>query len=132
MESKSIWANLVSSDLDRTRTFYTDLGFRQNGPYQAGVGVGFFFGKNDFAINFFTPERLGQQTNGSLSLPVSGNEILFSLSAESKEAVDAWAEKVKTAGGTVFSAPRDYELGYTFGFADPDGHRFNVLYWPGM
>ena len=49
-----------------------------------------------------------------------------------QEEVDQWMEKAKQAGGTVFSEPQNYLQGYTFGFADPDGHKFNVLYWPGM
>ncbi len=41
-------------------------------------------------------------------------------------------DKVKKAGGVIFSEPEDFEVGYTFGFTDPDGHKFNFLYWPGM
>ena len=50
----------------------------------------------------------------------------------SKGEVTSWIKKVKSAGGSIFSDPQDYERGYTFGFADPDGHKFNILYWPGM
>ena len=70
--------------------------------------------------------------NGGLSIPKNANEILFSLSANSKEEVEQWVEKVRSANGTLFSEPQNFEQGYTFGFADPDNHKFNVLYWPGM
>src|SRR5437899_177319 len=132
MESKLIWANFVSSDLEKTNKFYTELGFKPNGKYKAEEAASFFFGQNNFVINFFTKKRLEKDVNGNLSNPKGENEVLFSLSAESKDDVDNWVEKVKSAGGTIFSNPQNYEKGYTFGFADPDGHKFNVLYWPGM
>lgn len=129
MEPKFIWANLASSDLERTTQFYTALGFEPNGKMDEGTS--FFFGQNKFVINFFVEQRLKKDVNGNIAIPKE-NEIIFSLSAESKEEVNNWVEKVKSAGGTIFAAPQDYGKGYTFGFADPDGHKFNILYWPGM
>jgi predicted lactoylglutathione lyase len=128
MNPKMIWANLVSTDIEKTVKFYSYLGFKLNGDPNPAESASFFFGANDFVINFFTGHRLGQTVNGNLSNPTNGNEIIFSLSAASREDVDKWPEKVKICGGTVFSEPQ----GYTFGFSDPDGHKFNVLYWPGM
>jgi len=132
MKTRLIWGNLVSGNIERTHKFYTDLGYKVNGEYKPGEAVSFFFGRNDFIINFFTPARLSLPMNGSLLLPVAGNEIIFSLSADSKEEVDKWLEKVKAANGTIFSLPQHFEKGYTFAFSDPDGHKFNVLYWQGM
>ena len=132
MEPTLIWANYASSDLERTNKFYTALGFKPNGKYKAAESTSFMFGKNNFIINFFTEDRLKEDVNGNLSIPKGGNEIIFSLSAKSKEEVDSWVEKVKMAGGVIFSNPQNYQEGYTLGFADPDGHKFNILYWPGM
>lgn len=129
MEPKFIWANLASADLEKTTKFYSELGFESNGKMDEGTS--FFFGQNKFVINFFIEQRLKKDVNGNIGIPKE-NEVIFSLSAGSKEEVNNWAEKVKSAGGTIFAAPQDYEKGYTFGFADPDGHKFNILYWPGM
>ena len=129
MEPKFIWANLASSNLEKTTQFYTILGFESNGKMDEGTS--FFFGQNKFVINFFTGQRLKKDVNGNIGIPKE-NEVIFSLSAFSKEEVNNWVEKVKSAGGTIFADPQDYEKGYTFGFADPDGHKFNILYWPGM
>lgn len=131
MDAKMIWANLVSTDLDKTAKFYNDLGFKANGNC-SDESASFFFGKDNFVINFFTQQRLENKVNGNLTNPKNGNEIIFSLSAESKDEVDKWFEKIKAIGGMIFCEPQNYEKGYTFGFADPDGHKFNVLYWPGM
>lgn len=129
MKPKQIWANLAVKDLDRTTKFYLDLGFRSNGQSEDLTSI--IFGDNNFIINFFTHEHL-QKFIPELADLSKGNEIMFSISAQTKEEVDQWAEKVRSAGGKIFIGPTDYEQGYTFGFSDPDGHMFNVLYWPGM
>jgi len=131
MKTKMIWANLVSNDLQQTIQFYTDLGFKQNGQNTEEI-VSFSIAENNFIINFFTTDRFKTALKGNLANSKNENEIIFSLSAESREEVDLWYEKVKKAGATIFSELENYQLGYTFGFADPDGHKFNFLYWPGM
>jgi uncharacterized protein len=130
MEPKMVWANLASADLKRTTVFYTELGFTSNGSSEELSSI--FFGKGKFVINFFATARLESFAKSKMANLEKQNEIIFSLSAESKEEVDQWYEKVKKAGGKIFLEPQKYEQGYTFGFADPDGHKFNFLYWPGM
>lgn len=131
MKTKMIWGNLVSRDIEKTIQFYTDLGFKQNGQETKEL-VSFVFGENDFVINFFAPKRLEDAIKGKLVNATNENEIIFSLSADSVEEVDLWYKKIKEIGGNIFSEPENFEVGYTFGFSDPDGHKFNFLYWPGM
>eukprot|EP01012_Entosiphon_sulcatum_P036640 TRINITY_DN46730_c0_g1_i1.p1 TRINITY_DN46730_c0_g1~~TRINITY_DN46730_c0_g1_i1.p1 ORF type:complete len:131 (+),score=26.64 TRINITY_DN46730_c0_g1_i1:1-393(+) len=130
MKPKLIWANLGVADLQRTTAFYTALGFKQGG--QTEELTSFHIGDNSFVINFFVDKRFNMDINGMSAGSTPGSEVVFSLSANSKEEVDACAEEVKQAGGTIYSKAQDFQKGYTMGFADPDGHKFNVLYWPGM
>ncbi|WP_180322369.1 VOC family protein [Mesobacillus foraminis] len=55
--------------------------------------------------------------------------MLFSLGANSREEEDEMALKAEGTGGSVVSRPDD-QGGWMYGcgFADPDGHRWNVLY----
>ncbi|WP_367890612.1 VOC family protein [Sinomicrobium kalidii] len=58
-----------------------------------------------------------------------GNEIVFTLSADSKEEVNNWEDEVIKAGGTIISPAEEFGNGYYgFVFTDPDGHKFNVFY----
>lgn len=132
MKPTMIWANLASEDLERTTTFYTDLGFEPNGIFEPKESASFIFAENELVINFFTRARIQEAVQGPVADARHQNEIIFSLSADSREEVEEWFEKVRNIGGTTFSEPHDYGIGYTFGFADPDGHKFNILYWPGM
>ncbi|MCD9573904.1 VOC family protein [Flavobacterium soyae] len=131
MKTRMIWGNLVSNDLQKTIQFYTALGFKQNGK-ETDELVSFIFAENNFIINFFTAKRFENALRSKLTDTTSNNEIIFSLSADSREEAGLWLEKVKKAGGKIFSEPENFEKGYTFGFTDPDGHKFNFLYWPGM
>ena len=130
MKTKLIWANLATNDLERTTKFYTELGFKSNSASSSLTS--FFFGENDFIVHFFLKDILRNNTHSEITDLKTGNEIIFSLSAESKEEVNEWVEIVKKAGGKITVEPYEIGNGYTFVFSDPDGHKFNILYWPGM
>lgn len=132
MKTKQIWANLPISNLERATKFYEELGFTADNSVKSDQLISFSFGDNNFIINFFLKDILENNTKMKFSDLKTGNEIIFSLSAQSKEEVDEWVKVVEKAGGTISAAPYKIEEGYTFGFTDPDGHAFNVLYWPGM
>lgn len=131
MKTKQIWANLATNDLERTTKFYKALGFKANGS-QAGELTSFSFGENDFVINFFLKDVLQKNTRTEITDLKSGSELIISLSAESREQVNEWVAIVKKAGGKITAEPYEIGPGYTFVFSDPDGHKFNILYWPGM
>ena len=124
-----IWGNLGIEDVERTKAFYTKLGFKQNNGPESDDLASFIFGDEGFVINFFKNEQLKKAMEGELSDLSKGNEIMFSISAETEAEVDAWAEKVKGAGGIVFSSPQAFHGMYGCAFTDPDGHKFNILKW---
>lgn len=130
METKKIWANLGVENLERTSKFYSELGFKPNGHNNSKELTSYIFGNDNFIIHFFIKERFKWAVNDEAADLKHGNEVIFSLSAESKEDVDQWLIAVKKAGGVIFAEPQNYNQGYFFGFSDPDGHKFNVLYWP--
>jgi len=126
MKTKMIWANFAVADLDRTTEFYTNLGFKSNG--RSNELTSFFFSDNNFVIHFFLKDILEKNTNLKFSNNQNSNEIIFTLSAETKEEVDDWAESVKNAGGRIESDPKEFgNRYYGFNFSDPDGHTFNVF-----
>lgn len=127
MKTKKIWANFSVQDLERTTKFYNQLGFKQNGA--SDQLTSFFFGENSFIIHFFLKDVLETGMKGQIIDTKTGNEIIFTLSADSKEEVNNWEKEVRQAGGTIVSAPEEFGEGYYgFVFADPDGHRFNVFH----
>ncbi len=130
MNPKRIWANFAVSDLGRTTRFYNALGFEPNGKHSVTNELtSFLVGDDNFAINFFLKDILQPAMKGELTDPKVSNEIIFTLSAESKSEVDNCAKEVEKAGGKLISEPEEFGEGYYgFVFADPDGHKFNVFY----
>jgi predicted lactoylglutathione lyase len=127
MKTQRIWANFSSQDLERTTKFYKQLGFKQNGA--SDQLTSFFFGEKDFIIHFFLKNILEPAIKGQIIDTKAGNEIIFTLSADSKEEVNSWEKEVQQAGGTIVSRPEEFGEGYYgFVFADPDGHKFNVFH----
>lgn len=133
MNPKKIWSNLAVSDLERTTQFYTELGFKPNGTHRSKELTSFLFGEDDFVIHFFLKDILKTSIKGEIADSQKANEIVFTLSAESKDQVDNWGKEVERAGGKIISKPEEFGKGYYgFVFADPDGHRFNVFYMEGL
>ena len=129
MNPKKIWANVAVSDLARTTKFYTQLGFKPNGDHTSKELTSFFFGQGDFVIHFFLKDVLKTNTKVEFSAAENVTEVMYTLSAESKDQVDNWAKEVEKAGGKIISKPEAFGKGYYgFVFADPDGHKFNVFY----
>ena len=127
MKPKKIWANLAVSDLEQTTQFYTELGFKSNGSSKDLTS--FFAGEDDFIIHFFLKDVLEANTKLNVIDSQTGNEIIFTLSAETRDEVNDWAKEVERAGGKIISQPEEFGQGYYgFVFADPDGHKFNVFY----
>ena len=127
MNPKMIWSNLAVSDLERTTKFYTQLGFKPNGKSKELTS--FLVGENDFVIHFFLKDVLKSNVEGEIADLKYGNEVVFTLSADSREKVDNWEHEVKNAGGTIVSSAGEFGKGYYgFVFTDPDGHKFNVFH----
>ncbi|MBD8082008.1 VOC family protein [Chryseobacterium caseinilyticum] len=130
MKFKQIWANFAVENIERTEKFYRHLGLERNGsPSESGPEMtSFKFGESDFVIHFFKKDQLEFAMNGKVADSENGNEIIFSISAESEDEVNLWAQKVLEAGGKIHKEAKRQEDGYYYCvFADPDGHKFNVL-----
>ncbi|WP_339710290.1 VOC family protein [uncultured Kriegella sp.] len=134
MKPKMIWANFGVDDIDRTQKFYQELGFELNGKPNKEL-VSFLFSNRNFVIHFFKKEKLKESLEGELSDLSKGNEVMFSLSAESKNEYDKWVDLIKNAGGKIrFDSNKDRKEFYDENgffvcvFTDPDGHKFNLLY----
>ncbi len=135
MKTKKIWANLSVEDVEKTHEFYRKLGFRPNGEFPNEYDLAsFLVGEDDFVVHFFSKEGFKPSLGGEIADLKNGSEVMFTLSADSIEEVDEWAEAVKKAGGTLFSKPQKIQGNtnwYGCGFSDPDGHKWNVFFSAG-
>ncbi|WP_127498182.1 VOC family protein [Paenibacillus glycanilyticus] len=123
--SQEIWINLPVKDVQKSTTFFNQIGFQATnvGSERAKLTIGqtTFLLFPDAALEKFSGAKVADTSQYA--------EVLFSLGANSREEVDEFIQKVEFAGGTIFGKPSESDgWMYGAGFADLDGHRWNLLY----
>lgn len=127
--TKELWLNFPVKDVNKTKEFFTKIGFSLNEKQTNETMACFNVGEKNITVLFFAEETFKGFTKSEISNTKSGAEVLISFDAESREEVDEMASKVFDAGGTIFSEPAEIQ-GWMYGcaFADLDGHRWNMLF----
>ncbi|RUT31766.1 extradiol dioxygenase [Paenibacillus zeisoli] len=123
--SQEIWINVPVKDVERSTAFFNEIGFQAAsvGNERARLVIG------GTTIMLF-PDATFEKFTGARAVDTSHSaEVIFSIGAESREEVDAFIQKVELAGGHIFGKPSEIDgWMYGAGFADLDGHRWNLLY----
>ena len=127
--TKQIWLNLPVKDVKRTKAFFAEIGFTFNEEQDTKTSACMLVGESDFVVMLFEETMFEGFVQNKLTDTQKSSEILISIDAQSTKEVDEMATKVKIAGGNIFAEPKENQgWMYGFGFADLDGHRWNVLY----
>ncbi|MEP6804717.1 MAG: VOC family protein [Flavobacterium sp.] len=126
---KQIWLNLPVKEVAKSKAFFSKIGFSFNEEHETPSSTAMIVGEGKFVVMLFEETLFAGFTKNKLTDTQSGSEVLISIDAESVSEVDELAKKVEEAGGIIFAPPAE-EQGwmYGFGFADLDGHRWNVLF----
>jgi predicted lactoylglutathione lyase len=123
---KKAWINLPVKDPKKSVVFFKHLGFSEAPQFGDCVVIG------DVIVMLFSDTDFQQSAMHAVADTKQGTEVLITIEAENNDDVDDLVEKVEAAGGTVFSKPQNIQgWMYGAGFADLDGHRWNVLYLGG-
>jgi uncharacterized protein len=130
MTIKNIWLNLPVKDVQKSRGFFKAIGFKENPMHANNPNLaGFLIGEHDFVLMLFPHDTFKGFIRGEIADNKKGKEILINIDAQSREEVDKMATLVRKAGGKIYAEPGEAQGWlYAFGFDDPDGHRWSVLY----
>lgn len=127
MAPQMIFVNLPVKDLDASKAFYEKLGFSVNPQFTDETAACVVISDAIFVM-LLTEEKFRAFTapGKEIADATKVTETLVSLSAESREKVDALADAALAAGGGPAKEP--LELGFMYGrsFADLDGHHWEV------
>ena len=124
-----LWLNASSKDLTTAKEFFQKIGFEMNEKHGNPEMVSMFVGNNRVVVNLFPETTFKMFTNSAINNSKETTEVLFSLGASSREEVDSIAKKAVEAGGNLFAKPGEKDgWMYGCGFADLDGHRWNILF----
>ena len=122
-----IFVNLPVRDLPRSVAFFQALGYGFNAQFTNDTAACMVVAE-DIAVMLLTEARFKDFTPKSIADASRTTEVLTCLSAESREAVDALADKALAAGGTQVMPPMDYGFMYGRSFNDLDGHIWEIMW----
>lgn len=126
-QSRKLFVNLAVRDLERSRAFFSRLGFEFDPRFTDDKATCMIVGDEAYVMLLTEPffrtftEREPCDTSRN-------TEGLFALSCESREEVDAMVTEAVAAGGKPAMPPVDHGMMYGSSFYDPDGHHWEVVW----
>jgi predicted lactoylglutathione lyase len=124
---RQIFVNLPIRDMQRSRAFFTALGLSFNPRFTNEQGACLEIAENIHAMLLVEP-FFQSFTKLPLADARKCTEVLIALSCDSRTEVDALVGKAVAAGASTPNAPVDHGFMYQHGFADLDGHQWEVFW----
>ena len=125
--STSIFVNMPTTDLERSKAFYTSLGFTINPLFTDENAACVVLDENIYFM-VLTREYLGTFTDKQIIDPKTQAQVSIALSRDSREDVDDVLAKGLAAGGSEPRPAQDYGFMYSRDLDDPDGNNLSFLF----
>lgn len=124
---RQIFVNLPIKDMARSRAFFEALGLTFNARFTNEQGACLEIGENFYAMLLVEPFFQGFTTK-PISNAHQATEVLLALSVDSRAEVEEVVRKAVAAGASTPNAPQDHGFMFQHGFADLDGHQWEVFW----
>lgn len=122
-----VFINLAVKDLERSKAFFTSLGFSIDDQFSDDTAAGIIFSDAIYAM-LITEEKFKKFTPKGLADATKTTEVLTALQVEKKEDVDRIYKAAMGAGATETRPAEDHGFMYAKAFNDPDGHIWEVFW----
>ncbi len=122
-----IFVNLPVKDLEKTKEFFTKLGYTFNPQFTDDKAACMIIGEDIF-IMLLIEEFFKSFTKKEIADATKSTETIICLSADSREKVDEMVSKAIAAGGSSPNPKQDHGFMYGHGFQDLDGHLWEVMW----
>ncbi|MEM5384492.1 VOC family protein [Paraburkholderia phymatum] len=124
---KQIYVNLAVSSVEKSKAFFSQLGFTFEPKFTNEQAAAMVIGENIYAM-LLAKDFFQTFTHKTLCNPKESTEALICISCDSRAQVDELVAKARAAGGAVPRAPQDHGFMYGHGFEDIDGHIWELVY----
>jgi predicted lactoylglutathione lyase len=124
---RQIFVNLPIQDMARSQAFFKALGLRFNQRFTNEHGACLEIGENFYAMLLVQPFFQGF-TQKPISDAHQSTEVIMALSVDSRAEVEGVIARAVAAGATTPNAPQDHGFMFQHGFADLDGHQWEVFW----
>lgn len=127
MTATSIFVNLPTTDLERSKAFYEALGFSIN-PMFTDENAACVVLDDNIYFMVLTRDYLGTFTDKQIIDPKTHAQTSIAFTRDSRDEVDEMLGKGLAAGGTEPRAAQDYGFMYSRDLEDPDGNLLGFLF----
>jgi hypothetical protein len=121
-----IFVNLPVKDLNRSKEFYSALGFGIDAQYTDQTAAAVIVSDTIYVM-LLTEEKFKGFTPKEICDARRYTEVLNCLSCESREQLDDMVRKAVAAGGTTYNEAKEYGFMYGHGFQNPDSHIWELV-----
>jgi predicted lactoylglutathione lyase len=125
--NKQIFVNLPVKDLEKTKAFFTHLGYSFNAQFTNDDAACMVVNDTIYVMLLTEPFFKGF-TKKPIANAHETTEVLVCFSCESRAEVDELVQKALAAGGKTPIPPQDHGFMYAHGFEDLDGHQWELFY----
>ncbi|WP_216209873.1 VOC family protein [Amycolatopsis aidingensis] len=125
--STKIFVNLPVRDLDKSKEFFTKLGYSINEQF-TDENASCVVISEDIYVMLLVESFFAGFTSKEVADATKTTEVTLALSADSRQGVDELVDKALAAGGQVVREPMDQGPMYGRSFYDLDGHLWEVVY----
>ena len=125
---KQIILNLPVKDLDKSKAFFSALGFTFSSRFSGENAVFMNIAGDDIQAMLTLEPFFKSLIDKPVAQAKEANEVVICLSCESREEVDSLIAKAVAAGGRTPHPPEDHGFMYDQGFEDIDGHLWNLVW----
>lgn len=127
MKVKSIYVNLPIKNLEKTREFWTKLGFSFNEQFSDEKALCLVLNEGQIYAMLITHEFFSTFTNRAIA-DGSTTQVLLAVEVESRELVDQTIKIAIENGATRYREGADHGWMYYDSFADLDGHQWEIMF----
>lgn len=127
---QQIFVNLPVKDIERTRAFFSALGFEFEPKFSDEKALCMVISDSIFAM-LLHEDFFKTFTRKPVADAKQSTEVLVCLSCDSRAQVDQLVAKAVAAGGSAPMLVQDLGFMYGHGFEDLDGHQWELVHMSG-
>ena len=127
MEINQIYVNLPVKDVQKTREFWTKLGFSINEQFSDEKAICVIM-KADHIYTMFLKEEFFQTFTNRAIAKGDTTQTLLAIGVNSREEVENMVKTATENGGSIYSEPQDHGWMYQRAFSDLNGHQWEVMF----
>ncbi len=124
---RMLFVNMPVTDLERSKAFFSKLGFSYNPAFTDGNAACMLVGEQAFVM-LLNRETFAQHSKLPIGDPTTHALALYCFSVATRDEVDAVCDAALAAGGTDADGAEDHGFMYSRSFFDLDGHGWQVMW----